>query len=300
VHVVVAGVSGLLGTQLAGELRRAGHTVLGLTRQPTDEPGMSTWDPASGQYDPQVFEDADAVVGVTGSSLFRNPRSTSWQHELFESRVRPTRVLAEAIAASDRKPALLSGNGSSWYGDHGSEPVDESADSRGDALLTRVTRAWQEATEPAAAAGARVAVLRTAPVMDRRGGALKVLTPLFRLCLGGRLSDGGQYFPVISLRDWSGAVAHVIDRESVEGPVNLCCPETPTNAEFTSALARQVHRPALLPAPAPLLRGALGPASPELLRSLDLRPQVLLEGGYRFHDPDVSAVLRAGVERLDG
>ena len=137
-HVVIAGISGLLGSHLAGELRRAGHTVLGLTRKPTDEPGMSTWDPASGQYDPQVFEDADAVVGVTGSSLFRNPRSSSWQRELFESRVQPTRVLAEAVAASDRKPTLLSGNGSSWYGDHGSERVDESADTRGDALLTKV------------------------------------------------------------------------------------------------------------------------------------------------------------------
>jgi uncharacterized protein len=300
VHVVIAGSSGLLGSHLAGELRRAGHTVLGLTRNPTDEPGMSTWDPASGQYDPQVFEEADAVVGLTGSSLFRNPRSGSWQRELLESRVQPTRVLAEAVAASDRKPTLVSGNGCSWYGDHGSEPVDESADTRGDALLTKVTRAWQEATGPAGAARARVVVLRTAPVMDQRGGALKVLTPLFRLCLGGRLSHGRQYFPVISLRDWVGAVVHVIDRESVEGPVNLCCPDTPTNAEFTSALARQVHRPALLPAPGPLLRAALGPASPELLRSLDLRPQVLLEAGYRFHDLDASAVLRAGVERLDG
>ena len=177
--------------------------------------------------------------------------------------------------------------------------MDETADSRGDALLTSVTREWQAAAEPAGAAGARVVVLRTAPVMDRRGGALKLLRPLFRPASGAP-GDGRQYMPMICLRDWSGAVVHVIDRESVEGPVNLCCPHTPTNAEFTYALARQVHRPALLPAPAPLLRGALGPASPELLRSLDLRPQVLLEAGYGFHDPDVSAVLRAGAERLDG
>ncbi|HEX5088049.1 MAG TPA: TIGR01777 family oxidoreductase [Nocardioides sp.] len=299
-RVVIAGSSGFLGSHVAGALRRVGHTVTGLTRLPTDDPTMSTWDPGSGRYDPDLFEQADAVIGVTGSSLFRNPRSRSWQRELFDSRVQPTRVLAEAVASSSRKPTFLSGNGSSWYGDHGSEPVEESSESRGDALLTQVTRAWQDATEPARAAGARVVVLRTAPVMDRRGITLRLLTALFTACLGGRLGDGRQGFPVISLRDWVGAAVHALHREEVEGPVNLCCPETPTNAEFTAALAQLVHRPALLPAPAPLIRAALGPAAPELLRSLDLVPKVLQETGYQFRDPDVAAVLRAGTEQLDG
>jgi uncharacterized protein (TIGR01777 family) len=298
-HVVIAGASGLLGSHLADQLRRAGHTITGLTRAQTQDPDMSTWDPAAGRYDRDLFEAADAVVAVTGSSLFRNPRSRSWQRELSDSRVGPTRVLAEAVAASSRKPALLAGNGSSWYGDHGAGPVDESADSRGEALLTRVTRAWQEATEPARGAGARVVVLRTAPVMDRRGGALRLLTPMFQACLGGQLGDGRQGFPVISLRDWTGAVLHLLDRPEVTGPVNLCSPEPPSNAEFTAALGRLVHRPALLPAPGPLIRGALGPAAPELLRSLWLVPGVLEETGYAFRDRDVTAVLEAGLQRRD-
>jgi uncharacterized protein (TIGR01777 family) len=300
VHVVIAGASGLLGSHLASELRRAGHSVVGLTRSETQEPRMSTWNPTDGQYDRDVFEHADAVIGVTGSSLFGNPRSRSWQRELFDSRVQPTRILAEAVATSSRKPVLLAGNGSSWYGDHGAESVDESADSRGDALLTQVTRAWQEATERAQAAGNRVVMLRTAPVMDRRGTALRLLNLLFKACLGGRLGDGRQGFPVMSLRDWVGAAMHVLDHEAIEGPVNLCCPATPTNAEFTAALAELVHRPAVLPAPAQLIRAALGPAAPELLRSLDLVPKVLKETGYQFRDPDAAAVLRAGMERLDG
>ena len=90
-----------------------------------------------------------------------------------------TRVLAEAIAALGGRPAFLAGNGISFYGDHGDEVLDETADSRGDAFLTSVTREWQAAAEPAAEAGARVCVLRTAPVMDRRSAPLKQLRLLF-------------------------------------------------------------------------------------------------------------------------
>ena len=180
------------------------------------------------------------MVNLAGSPTLGNPHSEKWARELRESRVTTTRVLAEAIATSDRKPAFLAGNGISYYGDRrdaGDPVLDESADSRGDALLTSVTRDWQAAAEPAAEAGARVCVLRTAPVMDRRSEPLKQLRLLFRAGLGGRLGDGSQHMPMISLRDWVGAAVHLAEHADASGPFNLCCPQTPTNAEFTEALA---------------------------------------------------------------
>jgi uncharacterized protein (TIGR01777 family) len=242
-----------------------------------------------------VVEAADVVVNLAGSPTLGNPHSAKWAGELRRSRVTTTRVLAEAIAASDRRPAFLAGNGISFYGDHGDQVLDESADSRGDALLTTVTREWQAAAEPAAQAGARLCVLRTAPVMDRRSAPLKQLRLLFRAGLGGRLGDGRQHMPMISLRDWVGATVHLAEHQDASGPVNLCCPKTPTNAEFTKALAGQLHRPSFATAPRFALEAGAGPMAPELLGSLNVVPAALEASGYEFRDRDVDAVLRAGL-----
>lgn len=294
-QIVIAGASGFLGTHLTEELVGRGHAVTRLVRRPSGAADESTWDPYAGTYDRALVERADVVVNLAGTPTAGNPHSARWARELRESRVTTTRVLARAIADSGSTPAFLAGNGISWYGDHGDQVLTEASDSRGHALLTEVTREWQAATEPAAGAGSRVCVLRTAPVMDRRNAPLKQLRLLFRLGLGARLGDGAQYMAMISLRDWVGAVAHLAEHESASGPFNLCCPETPTNAEFTRALARAVHRPAVVFAPKAALRVGAGEMASELLGSLNVRPAALEASGYVFRDRDVTAVLRTGL-----
>lgn len=293
--VVIGGASGLLGTALVAAMRQRGHDVVRLTRREATGPDESRWDPYAGLVDRDLIGSADVVVNLAGAPLIGNPHSQKWADAVRTSRVTTTRVLAEAIAASGGRATYLAGNGISFYGDHGAEPLTESSDSRGDALLTSVTRDWEEATLPASDAGARVCVLRTAPVLDRNSAPLKQLLLLFKLGLGGRLGDGRQFFPVISLRDWVAAVVFLAEIERVSGPVNLCCPTTPTNAEFTQALATAVSRPAFVPAPAFVLRPAAGKMAPELLGSVNARPQALLDAGFDFSDPDVAAVIAAGM-----
>ncbi len=186
---------------------------------------------------------------LAGSPTIGNPYSKRWARNLRESRVTTTRTLAEAIAGSTKKPAFVAGNAIAIYGDHGDVPVTEASDSRGHALMADVTRVWEAAAQPARAAGARVCVLRTAPVMDRESQPLAILRRLFRLGLGGRIGSGRQYFPMVSLRDWLAAVVYLAEHDSVSGPINVCCPETPTNAEFTRALAHAVGRPAFVAVP---------------------------------------------------
>jgi uncharacterized protein len=294
-RVVIAGASGFLGTHLSDHLRVHGHEVTALVRRETCSPHESRWDPAAGRVDAGVIEAADAVVNLAGSPLFGNPHSARYRRELLESRVVTTRVLAEAIAASDRRPAFLANNGTSIYGDHGEDVLTEQSESRGDALLTRVTREWQAATAPAAEAGARVCVLRTAPVMDRGSLTLKLLRSVFGCGLGARLGTGRQFFPVISLRDWVGATTYVAESRDVSGVFNLCCPRTPTNREFTETLASLLRRPAFLAAPSGVLKVAAGPMAPELLNSLNVRPAALERAGYDFEDEDVREVLTAAL-----
>jgi uncharacterized protein (TIGR01777 family) len=299
-QVLLAGASGFLGTHLREALTGRGHQVTSLTRGSPGGAGQASWDPYAGRLDPALVEAADVVVNLAGAPTLGNPHSEKWARELRESRVTTTRVLAEAIAASDRKPAFLAGNGVSFYGDHrdiGDPVLDEGADSRGDALLTSVTREWQAAAAPAAEAGARLCVLRTAPVMDRRSAPLKQLRLLFLTGLGGKLGDGRQRMAMISLRDWVGAAVHLAEHDDASGPFNLCCPETPTNGEFTKELARQLHRPAFATAPRFALEAGAGKMAPELLGSLNVVPAALEASGYEFHDRDVAAVLRAGLSQ---
>lgn len=294
-RVVIAGASGFLGTHLTDHLRVHGHEVTTLVRRGTTSSHESRWDPEAGQIDVSLVSRADAVVNLAGATIASNPHSRSWASEVLGSRVTTTRLLAETVAASDRPPALLAGNGISYYGDHGAAPVTEESDSLGDAFLTRVTREWAAATEPARAAGARVCLLRTAPVMDRTSPPLKQLRLLFLAGGGARLGSGEQHMPMISLRDWVGAVSYLIESRDVSGAFNLCCPRTPTNAEFTHALARALHRKAFLAVPSPLMKVAAGDLAPELLASVNARPAALERAGYDFEDEDVREVLAAAL-----
>jgi uncharacterized protein (TIGR01777 family) len=294
-HVVVGGASGFLGRHLIGELGARGHSVVSLVRREPTADDESRWDPASGTLDQGVVEDADVVVNLAGSPTIGNPHSSSWARNLRESRVTTTRTLAEAVARSRRRPAYLAGNAVAIYGDHGDAQVTEAGDSRGHTLMTEVTRVWEAAAQPAVDAGARVCVLRTAPVLDHASEPLRTLRRLFRLGLGGPIGSGRQYFPIVSLRDWLGGVIHLAQSPDAQGRFNVCCPQTPTNAEFTRALARAVGRPAIVRVPSVAVRAGAGPLAPEVLGSLNLLPQGLLDSGYEFHDRDVTAVIAAGL-----
>lgn len=294
-RVVIAGASGFLGTHLSDHLRVHGHEVTALVRREPSSPRESRWDPSAGQVDAAVVSRADAVVNLAGASIAGNPHSSKWSTEVLESRVSTTRTLAQAVAASERPPAFLAGNGIAFYGDHGGAPVTEETESRGDAFLTRVSREWQEAASPARDAGARVCVLRTAPVMDRTSPPLNQLRLLFPAGGGAKLGSGEQHMPMISLRDWIGAVSYLIESRDVSGAFNLCCPHTPTNAEFTHALAKAVRRKAFLAVPASIMRLATGDLAPELLSSVNDRPAALERAGYDFEDEDVRSVLAAAL-----
>lgn len=297
-QVVIAGSSGFLGTALRDFLMDHGHDVVRLVRREPAADDESRWDPYRNEVDQDVINGADVVVNLAGSPTAGNPHSKKWARNLRESRVTTTRVLADAVARSSTAgapTAFLAGNAIAIYGDHGDEIVTEETDSRGDSLLTQVTRDWLAATDTAIEAGARVCILHTTPVMDRRSEPLKQLRPLFRAGLGARLGDGQQFFPMISLRDWVGAVAFLAENADSSGRYNLACPVAPTNAEFTHALADALGHKARLVVPAFALRVAAGPMAPEVLGSVRAEPAALVADGYRFQDDDARDVIAAGL-----
>jgi uncharacterized protein len=293
---VIAGASGFLGQSWAQALTDQGHQVVRLVRRAPSSPAESRWDPAAGTVDQGVIDEADVVANLAGAALVHFPWNDAYRRAFTASRVDTTRTLAEAVARSSSRPALLAQNGIAGYGDRGDEVITEESATDADTFMGEVTRLWERATEPAAAAGARVVVMRTAVVLDRRGSALRAMLLPFRLGLGGRIGDGRQYFATISLHDWVGAATYLATNDDQSGVFNLTGPDPSTNAEFTEALARLLHRPAVLRVPGLPLRSALvGPIGAEVLASQRVEPRRLLEAGYAFAHNDVTDRLEAAL-----
>ncbi len=235
-------------------------------------------------------------VEPCGGPLAHWPWTASYKRTFLDSRVVTTRVLAEAVAASHRKPVFVAQNGISGYGDRGAEVITEDTPFDADTYIGDVTRRWEAAARPAMEAGARVVVLRSAVVLDRSGGAVKAMLPVFKAGLGGPIGDGRQYYPTISLQDWVHAASVLAYDEDASGVYNVVGPDTSTNADYTRELAHAVHRPTFMRLPATPLRAVGGVAGGELLASARVEPRRLLEQGYAFAHTDVADRVRAALE----
>jgi hypothetical protein len=254
------------------------------------------WNPAAAIpiADTGPIEGLDAAIHLSGANLSARRWTPSYRREIASSRLDSTRALATLLAGLRRPPrALLVASAIGIYGDRDDEVLDESS-APGTGFLADLCREWEAAAAPAAAAGIRVVHLRFGVVLAPGDGALKMMLPIFRLGLGGRLGLGKQWMSWISLSDLGSGVLFLLESPSVHGAVNLTAPHPVTNSTFTRALARLVHRPAVLPAPAFALRLALGPMADEaLLSSARVLPRKLLDAGFRFTHPTIENALNS-------
>ena len=296
-RILISGASGLIGSALGSRLSADGHTMLQLVRRDA-KAGEFTWDPAAGKLDPAAFDGCDAVINLSGAGIGDKRWTDDYKAELVSSRIQTTELLASTIAALDNMPSVfLSGSAVGWYGDRGDERLDELSVPGSD-FLSDLCQQWEAATLVAEKAGVRTVHLRTGVVLSASGGALKKQLPLFRLGLGGRFGNGHQWQSWISIDDEVGAIAHLLSAD-VCGPVNLTAPEPVTNIEFTSTLAKVLHRPAVLPVPLFAPKITLGGELVEslLLSSQRVLPTALQRSAYEFRHPTLEAALRAILER---
>ncbi|WP_199042152.1 TIGR01777 family oxidoreductase [Glycomyces salinus] len=291
-RIVIAGSSGYLGTALMDALE--GHDIVRLVRHRPDEENEIRWDPYREALDPAILDGADAVVNLCGVPIAGRRWNEAYKKRIAASRVIPTRVLAEAVAAAGT-PALLNASAIGWYGDRANVQVDESTPAAAD-YLGKTCLAWETATKAARQAGARVVRLRTGHVLGPGSPLLAKLAPVFKLCIGGRFGDGRQYLPWISLRDWTAAAVFLLESD-VSGPVNMVGPTPATNREFTKSMAAVLHRPAPWVIPGWAARLVAGEAAVELLRGAKIDPAVLRENGFAHRDATVLDALDHAMRR---
>ena len=290
-RIAVTGASGLIGTALVGYLKSQGHTVQRLVRRAAVSSEEITWDPIAGTVDMEALAGVDAVIHLAGAGVSDKRWTKKYRSEILNSRLLGTTTIAKAVAIV-KPQVFISASAIGWYGESGNRAVIES-DRVGDDFLAAVCHEWESAAD--LAGDVRTVKLRTGLVLDPTGGALGKMLPIFRFGLGGKLSNGKQWWSWITLHDQIRAIAFLLESK-VSGPVNLTSPNPVTNTEFTAGLARAMHRPALFPVPAFALKIVLGGFSAEVLGSKKVMPQVLTEAGFTFDYPHISSALEKLVD----
>ncbi|HEY2287560.1 MAG TPA: TIGR01777 family oxidoreductase [Streptosporangiaceae bacterium] len=301
--IAVTGSGGLIGTALTALLTTSGHQVIRLVRRLPRHAGERYWrpeDPAPG-----LLDGVDAVIHLAGASIggrFTPERKA----EIRDSRILPTRRLAELAASSDASGATSSAGGSGTlkafvtasaigiYGpDRGDEVLTEDS-ARGEGFLADVVADWEDATAPAAAVGLRAVQVRTGIVQTPRGGMLRLLSPLFEAGLGGRLGSGQQWLAWIGVDDLLDVYLRAVLDPDLSGPVNAVAPDPVRNADYTRALAGVLHRPALLPVPGLGPRLLLGEEGAREIAQASqyVRPERLIGAGHQFRQPELAGALR--------
>jgi uncharacterized protein (TIGR01777 family) len=288
--IAVTGSSGLVGSQVTAMLSTGGYEVIRLVRSSPSGPGERQWDPQ--RPAPGLLDGVDAVVHLAGESI-AGRFTDAHRQSIRDSRIEPTRRLAELAGRSGGVRVFVSASAIGYYGfDRGDALLCEES-MRGDGFLADVVADWEAATAPAAEAGLRVALVRTGIVQAANGGTLRLMRPLFSAGLGGRLGTGRQWLSWIGLDDLVDVYYRAIYDERLTGPVNAVAPNPVRNVDYTKALAHVLHRPALLPVPSLGPRILLGEQGARELAQASQRvlPTKLQALGHRFRQPAVEEAL---------
>jgi len=293
--VGITGSSGLIGSALKSFLSTGGHSITEITRSQNGSASRErfTWNPGCDDQLRMFGEGLDAVVHLGAENIGVKRWTKKQKEELRESRVMRTRSLCEALASLRQPPqVLLAASAIGYYGETEELVCEESA-VNGEGFLAQLAADWEEATQPAKAAGIRVVHLRFGVVLSPRGGALAAMLPAFKMGAGGVIGSGKQYWSWISLDDALGAVLHALMHPDLEGPLNVVAPEPVTNRQFTKTLGSVLNRFTPFPLPAAVARLLLGErAEGLLLSSLRVAPNRLEERGYHFRHPQLETALR--------
>jgi uncharacterized protein (TIGR01777 family) len=285
-RVAVTGATGTIGSAVVSALRERGDEVTELSRR-------RNWPAPSGEPAPaDALSGRDAVVNLLGEQIAQRWNDKA-KVEIRNSRILGTRNLVAGLRElpeAERPKVLVSQSGVGFYGARGDEPISEDAPAGGD-YLSHVVMDWEAEARAAEELGVRVVLTRTGVVLSP-SGALQKMLPFFKAGIGGPVAGGRQYMPWIHLDDVVGAILFALDTPALRGPVNVTAPDPPTNKEFSRALGRVLHRPALAPVPALALKALYGEMAMIVTTGQRAVPTRLTELGYAFKRPELEAALR--------
>jgi uncharacterized protein (TIGR01777 family) len=298
VKILITGGSGFVGTNLSNYLLRQGHRITALARSVDPHRirhenyryvSADTTQPGPWQAE---LETVDAVVNLAGATIFKR-WTPAYKKQIYNSRVLTTRNLVAALSP-EKNITFCSASGAGYYGSRGDDLLTED-EGPGDDFLAGVSVDWEQAALRAADKGIRVALMRFGVVLGRDGGAMAKMIPAFKLFVGGSMGSGKQWFPWIHLDDLLAAVRFILANDQIKGPLNFCGPNPIQYQDLARALGEVLKRPAVMPAPAFMIRLVLGEFGNVFLASQRTLPGKLLSHGFSFRYPEIKDAIRAVV-----
>jgi uncharacterized protein len=325
-RILIPGGSGQVGTLLARHLYAAGHEVTVLSRHPKDHPEQSWrtlfWDGATPGPWVAEIDRSDAIIHLSGRSVNCRYNAEN-RREIIESRVKPTRLLGELIAASPTPPRIwMNASTSTFYRNALDHPQDEFTGELGDLPSERgthepanqpetwsfsidVAHQWEAALTATPTPHTRKIRLRSSMTMSPdAGGVFSVLSKLARFGLGGTQGSGKQFVSWVHDVDYCRITDLLLARPEItdetDGVVNLTSPNPLPNRDFMRALRQTWGVPIGFPAPKPLLEIGtfiMRSESELVLKSRRAVPTLLLKHGFEFQFPTWPEAAQNLVER---
>jgi len=296
--ILITGGSGFIGSNLSEYLLSRGHMVSAVGRSADqhrirheDYRYITADTTRPGEWQKEV-EEAEAVVNLTGATIFKR-WTANYKKMIYNSRILTTRHVVAALSEG-RSITLCSASGAGYYGNRGDDILKEDGGVGRD-FLAGVSRDWEKEALGAAAKRVRVAVMRFGVVLGKNGGALAKIIPAFKMFVGGSLGSGNQWFPWMHLEDLMAAILFIFEHQDVRGPLNFCAPNPVRYRDLAKILGNVLGRPSFMPAPAFMIRLAMGEFGDVFLGSQRTIPDRLLKYGFSFQYPDIKGAIQAVV-----
>ncbi len=298
-EILITGGSGFIGSSLSEYLLSRGHKITAIGRSKDQHRirhedyrylAADTTRPGKWQ---KAVEEAEAVVNLTGATIFKR-WTANYKKQIYDSRIQTTRHVVAALPEG-KNTTLCSASGAGYYGNRNDDILKED-ESVGHDFLAGVSRDWEKEAMQAAAKGVRVAVMRFGVVLGKNGGALAKMIPAFKMFVGGSMGSGNQWFPWMHLEDLMAAILFIFEHQDVSGPHNFCAPNPVRYRELAKTLGDALGRPSFMPAPAFMIRLAMGEFGGVFLASQRTIPDRLLKHGFSFQYPDIKGAIQAVVD----
>lgn len=281
--VIITGGTGLIGRELTKVLQQNGHEVSYYSRSARELPGIKVyqWDPLNGSIDEQGIYQNDALIHLAGENIADGRWSESRKKQIIESRTKSCQLLGDALSKSDKTKHAIFASAIGYYGDRGSEVVDEDSPP-GNGFLAETTQAWEEASKEAGI-HTRTAIVRIGVVFDNEEGALPKMAMPVKMFAGAVVGSGKQYVPWIHIQDIAGIIAHLLENEQLTGIFNGVAPESADMKKVTEQIGKTLNRPVFLPnVPGFVLKTLLGEMSQLVLTGANVSADKIQQSGYKF------------------